>query len=132
MRRSDIDKLLAIPYIQDLLDEAGHSVECFRQNVEEFIPEDTPNAKWIEENGYDPFNGRYNCERNELPMGSMTDFEFANGLYIHGEDQPSIGELLAGTKKRPIAWLTAGKERIRWLSWQNHLLEQEIKRLKSL
>lgn len=132
MRSSDIDKLLAIPYIQELLDEAGHSAECFRQNVEEFIPEVTPNAQWIEENGLDPFNGSYNCERSELPMGHMTDYEFANELFIHGDDQPSIGELLAGTKKRPIVWLTAGKERIRWLSWQNHLLEQEVKRLKGL
>ncbi len=63
-------------------------------------------------------------------MGDLSDYDFANKLYLHGEDQPTITELLAGTKKRPIVWLTAGKERIRWLSFQNHLKDLELKRLK--
>ncbi len=132
MKRSDINELLGMDVIQELLTAGGLTSEVFRERLEEVIPETTPNAQWIEENGVDPFNGGYNCERSELPMGHMSDYEFANELFIHGDDQPSIGELLAGTKKRPIVWLTAGKERIRWLSWQNHLLEQEVKRLKGL
>lgn len=130
MKSSDIDVLLAIPYIQELLNEAGHSMECFRQNVEEFIPKPTPNAQWIEENGEDPFKGGYDCERHELPMGELSDYALANAMFMNYDQIPSMAEMLARTKKMPIVWMTAGKERMRWLSFQNHLLKQEVSRLK--
>ncbi len=130
MKRSDINDLLAMDCVQELLTSAGMTTEGFRSKLEEEIPEDTPNAHWMVNGEPDPFDGRYNCERKELSMGDLSDYDFANKLYLHGEDQPTINELLAGTKKRPIVWLTAGKDRIRWLSFQNHLKDLELKRLK--
>lgn len=130
MKRSDINELLALDCVQELLTTAGVTTEGFREKLEAEIPESTPNAAWMVNGEADPFDGRYNCERSALPMGEMTDYEFANKMYLHGDEQPTLQELLAGTKKRPIVWLTAGKDRIRWLSFQNHLKDLELKRLK--
>lgn len=130
MKRSDINDLLALDCVQELLTSAGITTEGFREKLEAEIPKDTPNAEWLVNGANDPFDGRYNCERNELPMGDLTDYDFANKMFLHGDEQPSIQELIAGTKKRPIVWLTAGKDRIRWLSFQNHLKDLELKRLK--
>lgn len=83
----------------------------------------TPGAEWMVKQEPDPFNGRYDVTRNELPMGDMTDYHFANQLYLCGDQSPSLEQLLSGEAKRPIVWLTAAKERIRWLSYQLHLAE---------
>lgn len=114
----DIDELLKVPYIQDLLENAGHKPIVLREELECHLPRLTPNANWMVNGEPDPFEGRYNCLRDSLPMGEMSDYEFANNLYLFGDEQPQLHELLAGTKKRPIVWLTAAKDRIRWLSFQ--------------
>lgn len=75
----------------------------------------TPAAKWRENGEPDPHGDHYNCERAALSMGDMTDDELANAVFMHGNERPSLAEMLAG-KPMPIAYLTAAKERIRWLS----------------
>lgn len=57
-------------------------------------------AKWREDGKQDPHGDQYNCEREKLTMGHLTDDEMANAVYLNPN----------------IATLTAAKERIRWLS----------------
>ena len=76
----------------------------------------TPSAQWRTNGEPDPHGARYNCERAALAMGHMTDDEFANELFLHGDERPSVEAMIAGTAFRPIVWLTAAKDRIRWLS----------------
>lgn len=76
----------------------------------------TPAAHWRENGEPDPHAKCTNQERAELPLGNLTDDELANEVFLHGDSQPSIAEVIAGTAKMPIVYLTAAKERIRWLS----------------
>lgn len=62
----------------------------------------TPGARWRENGEPDPHGKVYDCERAKLCHGQMTDDELANAVFM----QPSID------------YLTAAKERIRWLSRQ--------------
>lgn len=57
-------------------------------------------AKWRENGEDDPHGDHYDCEREKLCMGNLTDDELANAVFL----EPNIGTL------------TAAKERIRWLS----------------
>jgi hypothetical protein len=74
---------------------AGYVVPAQRQP--------TPAAKWREAGHMDPHSTRYDCEREHLLMGSLTDDEMANAVFLNNSD---------------IATLTAAKDRIRWLSRQ--------------
>jgi hypothetical protein len=64
----------------------------------------TPGAKWRESGEPDPHGKQYNCERAYLCLGTMTDDELANAVYL----DPNIANL------------TAAKDRIRWLSRKLH------------
>lgn len=67
----------------------------------------TPSSRWAENGSPDPHGDAYNsCERARLPMGHMTDDELANAVYL----------LAPHTSLGSIPYLTAAKERIRWLS----------------
>lgn len=73
----------------------------------------------------DPHGKRYDCERANLCMGDLTDDELANGVFLHGNEPLDIDKVMS---KAPgyhpsIAWLTAAKDRIRWLS---RALEQAL------
>lgn len=63
---------------------------------------DTPAAKWRENGEDDPHGNRYDCKRSDLAMGNLTDDELADSLLV-GSD---------------LAFQTAAKDRIRWLSRQ--------------
>jgi len=76
----------------------------------------TPAAKWRENGESDPHGSTYDCERFTLSLGDMTDDELANAVFLHGGQQPCVEDLIAGKAKMPIVYLTAAKERIRWLS----------------
>ena len=78
----------------------------------------TPSSRWSERGEPDPHGDQYDCERAALTMGDMTDDELANAVYLHGDTQPSFADLLSGKAVLPIAYLTAAKDRIRWLSRQ--------------
>lgn len=60
----------------------------------------TPSALWRASGEPDPFGKNYDCERAELSSGHLTDDQVANAVFL----DPSI------------VFLTAAKERIRWLS----------------
>jgi hypothetical protein len=79
----------------------------------------TPAAKWRVMGEPDPHGVRYDCARAQLAMGNLSDDELANGVFLHGDGthgRPSLQDIIAGRAFSPIAWLTAAKDRIRWLS----------------
>lgn len=65
----------------------------------------TPAAKWRQEGKEDPHGKHYDCERAQLAMGDLTDDEMANAIFM--ADRSSLDL---------IAYQTAAKDRIRWLS----------------
>lgn len=76
----------------------------------------TPAAAWRQAGDPDPHAGHYDCERAKLVMGHLTDDELANGAFLNYDQPLNVQGILAGTHSSPIAWMTAVKDRIRWLS----------------
>jgi len=75
----------------------------------------TPSSRWASAGEPDPHGNRYDCERAALAMGDLSDDELANAVFMHGDQRPSMAQFAAGVML-PIAYLTAAKDRIRWLS----------------
>lgn len=77
----------------------------------------TPSSRWLVDGDEDSFPKLINEERGSLMLGNYTDDELANAIYLHGNpcDAEKTRRLLKGDIT-DIAFLTAGKERIRWLS----------------
>jgi hypothetical protein len=76
----------------------------------------TPSSKWLAAGEQDPHGDRYSCERAALAMGGLTDDELANGAFMNYDQPLNLAGIMAGTHSSPIAWMTAVKDRIRWLS----------------
>ena len=98
----------------------------------------TPSSRWLVDGEADPHPELINEERGSLMLGNHTDEELANAIYLHGNpsDAEKHRRLLKGDIM-DIAYLTAGKERIRWLSRHleaqlkaNQELVAEIQHLK--
>lgn len=91
----------------------------------------TPAAKWRQEGQADPHGDHYNCQRAALTLGHLTDDELANGVFLHGNEPLNINALLRKTPgyHSAVVWLTAGKDRIRWLS---RALEESMAREQAL
>ena len=85
----------------------------------------TPAAAWRQAGEPDPHAGHYDCERAKLAMGHLTDDELANGAFMNYDQPLNVQGILAGTHASPIAWMTAVKDRIRWLSRELNRAEQE-------
>ena len=81
-------------------------------------PKSTPSSRWKSEGAEDPHAGRYNVERAELALGHLSDDELANGAFMNYDSGLDIQKILDGDPDyhSPIAWMTAVKDRIRWLS----------------
>lgn len=92
---------------------------------------DTSSSRWAAEGNPDPHGDRYKCGRKDLPMGNLTDDELANAAFMNYNIIPPIDKLLDGTAYSPIAWMTAVKDRLRWLSRQLDAVEEENKLMKS-
>ena len=77
----------------------------------------TPSSRWFVEGSEDYHPDLINKDRGLLMLGDHTDDELANELFLYGNmsDYEKTRALLSG-KSSSIAYLTAGKERIRWLS----------------
>jgi hypothetical protein len=90
----------------------------------------TPSAQWRVDGEPDPHGKSYNCERGELSLGNLTDDELANAVFLHGDQVPPIQDVIDGKAKMPIVYLTAAKDRIRWLSRNNEELRAENEALK--
>lgn len=80
------------------------------------VVQGTPGASWRANGEPDPHGDRYNCERAALAMGNLSDDELANGAFLNYDAPLNLEGILAGTHSAPIAWMTAVKDRIRWLS----------------
>lgn len=91
----------------------------------------TPANRWSEEGKEDPFKNYNDLERANLTLGDYTDDELANAVFLNGNHTPPFEEILNGTAKMPIVYLTAAKERIRWLSRKLTALENENAELKA-
>lgn len=77
----------------------------------------TPAAEWRERGEPDPHDhDMYKGERSMLCLGNLTDDALANAVFMHYNDFPSPLALMSGEAKMPIVYVTAAKERIRWLS----------------
>jgi hypothetical protein len=78
----------------------------------------TPAAKWLAEGQPDPHAGQYDCDRVSLALGHLTDDELANAVFLGGNEPLNIERVLARDPDYfpAIGLLTAGKDRIRWLS----------------
>lgn len=79
---------------------------------------ETPAALWRGQGEPDPHGTQYECQRSELTMGALTDDELANGAFMNYDQPLNVAGIMAGTHSSPIAWMTAVKDRIRWLSRQ--------------
>ena len=89
----------------------------------------TPSSRWKEEGLPDLHNNNYDCERAKLCMGNLTDDELANAAYMNYDVFPKPEDIIAGKAYSPIAYMTAVKDRIRWLS---RALEKEIAKNKNV
>ncbi len=76
----------------------------------------TPAAEWRARGEADPHAGHYDGERSKLCLGHLTDDEVANGAFLNYNAPLNLQGIVAGTHYSPIAWMTAAKDRIRWLS----------------
>lgn len=78
----------------------------------------TPESHWAANGEPDPHGKRYNCERAALVLGGLSDDELANGAFMNYDRPMDIRRVIAGDPDYhpPIAWMTAVKDRIRWLS----------------
>lgn len=89
-------------------------------------------ARWRTEGEEDPHE-RYNeSERKDLSLSYMTDDELANRIFLDGNKPlpTNILDLMNPEFVSSIALLTAGKERIRWLSRKLWEAEKRIKDLE--
>jgi hypothetical protein len=81
-------------------------------------PVSTPAAMWRADGEPDPHAGHYDGERATLTLGNMTDDELANGAFMNYDQRLSVQDMLNPRpgQHMPIVWMTAVKDRIRWLS----------------
>lgn len=77
----------------------------------------TPSSRWLVDGEPDTFPKLINKERGDLMLGDHTDDELANAIFMYGNpcDHEKTRRLING-ELTDMAYLTAGKERIRWLS----------------
>lgn len=78
----------------------------------------TPSSTWAASGEPDPHGDRYNCERAQLALGYLTDDQLANGAFMNYDRPLDIAAIQSNQPgyHSPIAWMTAVKDRIRWLS----------------
>jgi len=79
-------------------------------------PVGTPGLRWAADGQPDPHGAMYDCERAALTLGQLSDDELANEAFMNYDRRPPVERLIAGTAFMPIVYMTAVKERIRWLS----------------
>jgi hypothetical protein len=88
-----------------------------RKELEAYFKQDeTPPNRWSQIDQQDPHGSHYNCERAKLTLGTLTDDELANAAFMNYDHRPSVDDIVLGKAYMPIVYMTAVKERIRWLS----------------
>jgi hypothetical protein len=104
--------------------DSGMQAEHVRAVLLEYLglPEETsegagtPGLRWAVEGQPDPHGSAYDCERAALTLGALSDDELANEAFLNYDRRPPVEKVVAGTAFMPIVYMTAVKERIRWLS----------------
>jgi hypothetical protein len=78
----------------------------------------TPSSHWKVEGEPDPHAGHYDGERAALTLGKLTDDELANGAFMNYDAPFDVHAVIVQRPgyHPPIVWMTAVKDRIRWLS----------------
>lgn len=94
--------------------------------IDNLVKTQTPTSKWHACGESDPHGSDYNCARSQLMMGDLTDDEMANAVFLYGNRTPPIEDVISGKARMPIVYLTAAKERIRWLSRQLNKVEANL------
>ena len=89
----------------------------------------TPAADWREAGEADPHPWYEGKQREDLGLGTLTDDQLANAVFLYADQQPSMQEIIAGTAMMPIVYTTAAKDRIRWLSRRNEANAAKVERL---
>lgn len=79
-------------------------------------PASTPAANWRADGALDPHGTHYDCERAALTLGGFSDDELANAAFMNYDHRPPLQDIVDGKAHSPIVYMTAVKERIRWLS----------------
>lgn len=89
---------------------------------------DTPAAEWRELGEADPHKGHYDKMRKDLTLGHFSDDALANLVFMNYDCRPNFQDILDRKPGvyMPIVWMTAAKERIRWLSRRVCKLEAEL------
>jgi hypothetical protein len=117
----EVEKLGADP----LLTDAGTKLIAAKDLVSDWLEgksgltapvAQTPAATWRVNGEPDPHDNRYDCERAALTMGGLTDDELANAAFLNYDRRPDFQAMIEGRAFSPIVYMTAVKDRIRWLS----------------
>lgn len=89
----------------------------------------TPSSRWQVACEPDPHAPHYDGERASLCLGDLTDDELANAAFMNYDVVPPLQDVISGKAKMPIIYMTAVKDRIRWLSRRLVDAERENKSL---
>jgi hypothetical protein len=100
-----------------------------RENQSNLIS--TPSSNWSKDGKEDPHKGHYDVERASLSLGKLTDDELANAAFLNYNAPLNIDGIINGTHYSPICYMTAVKDRIRWLSRSLERVLKENNELKS-
>jgi hypothetical protein len=111
--------------------QVAYSPEATKKLQEDIVEicKTTPSSRWHAQGEPDPHGTHYDCERAQLTMGDLTDDELANGIFMNYDVFPRVEDVIDRKAWMPIVWMTAGKERIRWLS---RALESAQETIRSL
>lgn len=104
----------SITYWQGVATNHATTLQALQARLMKY--EGTPANRRGDNGEIDHFAHYIDRERADLPLGDYTDDELANAIFIHYDMVPSVEDMLSGKAKMPIVYMTAGKERIRWLS----------------
>lgn len=124
----------ALPNADGMSNNTRKQLEAEATHADQVMEEEhsTPAAEWRVNGEPDPHGTSYDCERAQLCMGKLTDDELANGAFMNYDVRPPIQSIIDGKAFSPIAWMTAVKDRIRWLSRSLVASEDRDQKVKEL
>lgn len=98
--------------------EGEHWEGWAARRIVEALYDSTPAALWRTRGEPDPHPDLVDRERAQLPMGQLTDDQLADAAFMNYDQKPSAEDLIFRRAWTPLMWMTAVKERVRWLSRQ--------------
>jgi hypothetical protein len=112
------NRFIDIPLMEEVQAEVLRRAALTPSGASQPEPAGTPSSRWRESGEPDPHAGHYDGERAALTLGDLSDEELANGAFMNYDVKLSFDDLvnLKPGVYPPIVWMTAVKDRIRWLS----------------